>query len=227
MWYNFYCLDEQFTGALCFKAAGFSQLYIVGKAPSMCGLTSSVVRLGNGSAHRGRFAMGRKIHFDDNAKPNKWMLRKIKFDVQKRYKDDELKQPGIYAIVNLQNGHIYIGQSKNMYHRRVQHFMDLRHERHANTYLQNAYNYYGAANFRFTVVEFIEPEQLDEREQYWIEREKPTYNIRKNVFECRTINRRENCPDGYYQNDGEKFIRPEWHRWVYGGERHGTKVKAN
>lgn len=65
MSYNLYCLDEQITEALCFyKAADFdfSQSYIAGKAPSMSGLTSSAVRLGNGSsAHGGRFAMKEKI----------------------------------------------------------------------------------------------------------------------------------------------------------------------
>jgi 5-methylcytosine-specific restriction endonuclease McrA len=58
MWYNTYCQDEQNTEALCLsEAAQFSQLNIVGKAPSMCGLTSSAVRLDNGSAHGGRFVM--------------------------------------------------------------------------------------------------------------------------------------------------------------------------
>lgn len=65
MEYNLYCLDEQITEALCFpEAAGFRflQLNIVGKAPSMSGLTSSAVRLGNGSPTRGgRFAMTTKL----------------------------------------------------------------------------------------------------------------------------------------------------------------------
>jgi predicted DNA-binding protein (UPF0251 family) len=59
MCYNSSCLDEQNTGALCFsEAAGFSHNPIIaGKAPSKCGLTSLAVRLGNGSALGGRFAM--------------------------------------------------------------------------------------------------------------------------------------------------------------------------
>ena len=40
-----------------FIAAGFPQSNIVGKAPFMCGLTSSAVRLSIGSAHEGRFGL--------------------------------------------------------------------------------------------------------------------------------------------------------------------------
>jgi hypothetical protein len=61
VWYNPNRLDEQTTGALCLsEAATLSQSVIVGKAPSMCGLASSAVRLGNGSAHGGLFVMTEK-----------------------------------------------------------------------------------------------------------------------------------------------------------------------
>lgn len=62
MWYNFVCIDEQNTGALCFlDTAAFSQSDIVGKVPLRCGLTSSAVRLCNGSAPGGHFAMAKLI----------------------------------------------------------------------------------------------------------------------------------------------------------------------
>ena len=37
----------------------------------------------------------------------------------------------------------------------------------------------------------------------------------------------DNHPDGYYQKDGESFIRPEWHKWVYGGMKHEKQVKQH
>lgn len=57
--YNLKCLDEQNTGALFYPEAALAiqKLSILGKAPSMCGLTSLAVRLGNGSAHGGHFVM--------------------------------------------------------------------------------------------------------------------------------------------------------------------------
>jgi 5-methylcytosine-specific restriction endonuclease McrA len=65
MQYNSYCLDEQNTEALCLNKAArsnLSQSNIVGKAPSMNGLRSSAVRLGNGSPIRGgQFVMSKKI----------------------------------------------------------------------------------------------------------------------------------------------------------------------
>lgn len=61
MWYNSKCLDEQiYQGAFISKAAISHNRIIVGKAPFICGLTSLAVRLGNGSAYGGRFAMSGK-----------------------------------------------------------------------------------------------------------------------------------------------------------------------
>ena len=78
MCYNWNCLDEQNTEALCFsKPAVFSQLYIVGKAPFMCGLTSSAARLGNGGTHGGLFAMAqRKEPLSEETLTKEWLYQK-------------------------------------------------------------------------------------------------------------------------------------------------------
>jgi hypothetical protein len=68
VWYNCSCRDEQNIEALCFSsAAGFAQSHIARKAPSMCGLTSSAVRLDNGSTRGGRFVMGKS---NEKFRPN-------------------------------------------------------------------------------------------------------------------------------------------------------------
>lgn len=46
---------------------------------------------------------------------------------------------GIYKITNLKNGKIYIGQSQNIYKRREQHFVALRHRSHENHLMQSDY----------------------------------------------------------------------------------------
>lgn len=57
MWYNLYCLNEQnYRGNLFYP----HNLSIAGKLPSVCGLESSAVRLGNDSTHGGHFAMSTK-----------------------------------------------------------------------------------------------------------------------------------------------------------------------
>jgi hypothetical protein len=71
MWYNWSCLDEQNSGALCFIEAAntYSQSDIVGKAPSTSGLMSPAVRLGNGGPSGGRSAMPRKGYYKSRPRP--------------------------------------------------------------------------------------------------------------------------------------------------------------
>lgn len=154
---------------------------------------------------------------------NKWRLQEAKFHAEKRFTEEQMRGAGIYAIVNLINGHVYIGQSVCLESRKRSHFAELRSGKHGNAYLQNAFNLYGASSFRFVALEIVEDrERLNDREQYWIERTNSAYNIVRNVFEglkSRVSTARDNPPDGRYVKEGEKFDRPEWHKWVYGGER--------
>jgi 5-methylcytosine-specific restriction endonuclease McrA len=62
MWYNPGCLDDQNTGALSFQKLPTPANEFTGKAPSMCWTYVLAGRLGNGSAHGGRFDMVTKIH---------------------------------------------------------------------------------------------------------------------------------------------------------------------
>lgn len=54
---------------------------------------------------------------------------------------------GVYAIFNSLNRKCYIGSSKNIQRRTTTHFSNLKHNRHSNSYLQNAWNKYGGNNF--------------------------------------------------------------------------------
>lgn len=55
----------------------------------------------------------------------------------------EKNMQGIYQILNVENGHCYIGSSENITKRWSQHKSVLRHNNHHSGYLQNAYNKYG------------------------------------------------------------------------------------
>ncbi|MBE9113409.1 GIY-YIG nuclease family protein [Nodosilinea sp. LEGE 07298] len=62
--------------------------------------------------------------------------------------------PGIYEIKNTVNGHSYIGlTSRNVSVRHPEHWCNLRGNRHANPYLQAAWNLHGESAFQFTVLE--------------------------------------------------------------------------
>lgn len=81
---------------------------------------------------------------------------------------------GIYSITNKINNYRYIGKSKNVTMRLSQHKSLLRnnHHRYRNgnlSLLQKAWNKYGEDAFEFKIIEFCEVDQLNEREQYWIE----------------------------------------------------------
>jgi len=75
---------------------------------------------------------------------------------------------GIYKIKNTINGKIYIGSSKNIKLRWQQHKYALNHNKHHNIHLNNAWNKYGSDNFKFIIIEYVEPTMMLEREQFYV-----------------------------------------------------------
>jgi group I intron endonuclease len=84
---------------------------------------------------------------------------------------------GIYIIKNLVNNKVYIGQTSNIKKRQAEHKRYLNNKGHHNIYLQNAWNKYGEYNFKFSIIEECTINELNIKEQYWIEYYKS--NIRK------------------------------------------------
>ena len=75
---------------------------------------------------------------------------------------------GIYSILNLENGKIYVGQSIDIIRRFKAHLNSLRKNKHYNIYLQRAFNKYGEKSFEFNVLEYCTKEQLNNNEKWWI-----------------------------------------------------------
>ncbi len=92
-------------------------------------------------------------------------------------RNNQTKKSGIYFIINKVNNNFYIGSAKNLYERFHQHRNKLRKNKHPNNYLQNAYNKYKEENFIFIVKEYCELDIRFVREQYYIDKYKPKYNI--------------------------------------------------
>lgn len=86
---------------------------------------------------------------------------------------------GIYKIINTVTGDFYIGSAGNLRKRFNQHRSELVNGRHINAHLQNAWNRYGEPVFEFLILEYCEIEQAIKREQFYIDTEKPSYNICK------------------------------------------------
>lgn len=83
---------------------------------------------------------------------------------------------GIYAIHNIYNDKYYIGQSKNIEHRWMQHRSRLKCQNHENKHLQNAYNKYGNNSFEYIIIELCNKEELDYKEKYYIKYYDSYYN---------------------------------------------------
>lgn len=92
---------------------------------------------------------------------------------------------GVYKITNMVNGKFYIGSSNNIKNRWNQHQKSLDEGVHGNAYLQNAWNKYGAENFKFEIVEECAPEVQFEREQFYLNKLNPFddngYNIVRQI----------------------------------------------
>jgi group I intron endonuclease len=92
----------------------------------------------------------------------------------------EDKQPaasGIYAIYNIENCRMYVGSSVRMDRRQYDHLWQLRKNKHHSRYLQHAWNKHGEESFRFGVIELCSPEELLERERFWVSELTPEYNL--------------------------------------------------
>jgi group I intron endonuclease len=84
---------------------------------------------------------------------------------------------GIYQIVNLKNGKLYLGSSNNIAVRKYNHYYHLRHNTHHSIVLQRAWNKYGEKNFDFSLVLTCPDEMLLFYEQQLLDLCKPEYNI--------------------------------------------------
>lgn len=76
---------------------------------------------------------------------------------------------GIYCILNKESGKRYIGQSVDIYTRWKKHQYDLNNNKHCNKYLQYAWNVDQEKSFNFYIVEECNPNELNEKEIYWMD----------------------------------------------------------
>jgi group I intron endonuclease len=79
---------------------------------------------------------------------------------------------GIYKITNLINGKNYIGQSKRIEYRWKDHIKHSKYENGEgyNYPLYQAFRKYGLENFEFTILEECSISELDDKEQFYIDK---------------------------------------------------------
>lgn len=76
---------------------------------------------------------------------------------------------GIYKITNKLNGHAYIGMSTNIEQRWETHCKPSSWKREPTKALYLAFQKYGLANFSFAVLEECTPEELSDKEKFYID----------------------------------------------------------
>ena len=89
----------------------------------------------------------------------------------------ENKIAGVYKITNTITGEFYIGSSKNIKYRWATHKCLSMWKQHPNSKLYKDMASYGLDNFTFEIIE--KTGNLKEREQYWVDQLKPSYNVRR------------------------------------------------
>ena len=112
-------------------------------------------------------------------------------------------QTGIYAIENMKDGAVYVGQTKENFMRRYWHHRWLlRNGKHSNHHLQESWNLYRELSFLFRVLEVC-TDDFDSREQYYIAKARETglcFNIQDGGHENNLV---RFCPDEARKRVGE------------------------
>ena len=89
------------------------------------------------------------------------------------------KISGVYKITNTITKDFYIGSSKNVKLRWENHKCPSTWKKCTNNPMYLEMQKYGIDKFDFQILEEVEPEQLKEKEQQFIEKLQPTYNNRR------------------------------------------------
>ena len=114
------------------------------------------------------------------------------------------KISGVYKIMNTVTKDFYIGSSKNVKRRWVEHKCKSKWKNYPNNPLYKDMQKYGVDKFELQVIDEVEPESLKEAEQQFIEMLKPIYNDRNaNGWD---IERYKEHKREYYQQNREKHI---------------------
>jgi len=89
---------------------------------------------------------------------------------------------GVYKMINSISGNFYIGSSKNISQRVKTHKQQLKLGYKGNIRIKNDLEKYGIDSFRFESLEYCDESIMKDREQYYFELLKPTYNVWKNIY---------------------------------------------
>ena len=117
------------------------------------------------------------------------------------------KISGVYKITNTVTGYFYIGSSKDVKKRWVNHKCPSVWKNYPNSPLYLDMKKYGVDKFVFQVIEEVEPEELKEMEQRFIEILKPTYN--SNNANGLNIDKRKEYKKKYHKEYDKEYKKSD------------------
>lgn len=125
-------------------------------------------------------------------------------------------ESGIYCIKNMLNNKVYIGQALSLKRRIYEHKYFLELGKDKSTALQRAVNKYGLENFDFSILEYCEPSELNDKEIYYIQE----YNSTNRNYGYNIASGGNSGLIGYKwpKSFGEKISRAK-KGWVMGDEQ--------
>ena len=111
------------------------------------------------------------------------VYNKFKNDRLNIFKDNK-KKSGIYLLINLKNGHSYVGSSINLLLRMRSYLNNsyLKSSKNNNMPIVKALIKYGQDEFALLILEYVEVKMLAIRETYWINSILPYYNVLKQGY---------------------------------------------
>ena len=103
---------------------------------------------------------------------------------KQQLKKDQKDKTGVYCIVNLINGKIYIGSSVKLAVRMMNYLNTtfLKNRKNNNMPIIQALLKYGQENFAVLIVEYVDIENLSVRETFYITNLLPYYNVLKQGY---------------------------------------------
>lgn len=94
------------------------------------------------------------------------------------------KKAGVYCLVNLVNGHTYIGSSTNLASRMRNYLNNsfLKSINNKNMPISKALLKYGHNNFAVLIIEYVDPNVINIRATHWMTKLLPYYNVLKQGY---------------------------------------------
>lgn len=93
--------------------------------------------------------------------------------------NENKKRAGVYCWTNIQNGKRYVGSSVDLSRRFSSYFSIKWLTSAVNSVINKALLKYGYSGFKLEILEYCDPKDVIEREQYYIDLLKPEYNVLK------------------------------------------------